>query len=215
MTASGAKRQLAILGAGPFAEEIADLAASTGQFEPIAFIEGIDRERCGQSLSGLPVVWIGDAGHLAGRCEAVCAVGSTQRDAFVQQALGAGFRFTTIVHPTACLFASATLGEGSIVSAAAVIAAQARLGRHVIVNRGCLIGHHTQIGDFATISPGANIAGRVRIGNRAYVGMASVIVDGVSIGSGAVVGAGSVVLRDVPERVQVLGVPARAIKSVQ
>ena len=55
----------------------------------------------------------------------------------------------------------------------------------------------------------------MRIGERAYVGMGSVIVDGVSVGHGAVVGAGSVVLRDVPERTQVLGVPARPIKSVQ
>ena len=215
MTARGARRKLAILGAGPFAEEIADLAASTGRFEPIAFLEGIDRERCGRMLSGLPIMWIGDAGCLAGTCETVCAVGATKRDAFIQQALDVGLRFTSIVHSTACLFDSATFGEGSIISAAVVIAARAKLGRHVIVNRGCLIGHHTEIGDFVTISPGANIAGRVRIGERAYVGMGSVIVDGVSVGSGAVVGAGSVVLRDVPERTQVLGVPARPIKSVQ
>lgn len=214
MTAAGDRRRLAILGAGPFAEEVADLVAAGPDYEPVAFIEGIDREKCRGELAGLPVVWIDDVGRLADSCQAVCAVGTPQRDGFIHQAAAHGLQFTTVVHPSACLFSTATLGAGTIVSAAAVIAARARVGRHVIVNRGCLIGHHTAIGDFATISPGANIAGGARIGDRCYVGMGAIVLDQVAIGSGAVVGAGSVVTRDVPERVLVLGVPARVVKKL-
>jgi sugar O-acyltransferase (sialic acid O-acetyltransferase NeuD family) len=214
MTTRGERRKLAILGAGPFAEEIADLVSATNEYEPVAFVEGIDRERCRSPLRGLPVVWIDDVGQLAASCQAVCAVGTPKREGFIHQALAHGLRFGTLVHPSACVSATATLGAGTIVSAATVIAAYASIGQHVIVNRGCLIGHHTAIGDFATISPGANIAGGARIGDRCYVGMGAIVVDGVVVGSGAMVGAGAVVTRDVPERVLVMGAPARAIKRL-
>ena len=214
MTTHGEKRQLAILGAGPFAEEVADLASATTQYAPVAFVEGIDRERCRGPLRGLPVVWIEDVGQFAASCHAVCAVGTPKRDGFIRQALAHGLQFATVVHPAACVSATATLGAGTIVGAATVIAAYASVGNHVIVNRGCLIGHHASIGDFATISPGANIAGGARIGDRCYVGMGAIVVDGVAVGSAAMVGAGAVVTRDVPERVLVMGAPARAIKRL-
>ena len=47
----------------------------------------------------------------------------------------------------------------------------------------------------------------------AYVATGAVVIDHVSVGSGSVVGAGAVVVADVPDRVQVLGVPARIVKE--
>lgn len=79
----------------------------------------------------------------------------------------------------------------------------------MIVNLGSLIGHHTAIGDCVTISPGANIAGRITIGDGTYVGMGAIILDSLKIGSGSVIGAGSLITKDVPDHVQVMGVPAR------
>jgi acetyltransferase EpsM len=83
----------------------------------------------------------------------------------------------------------------------------------VQVNRGCLIGHHTAIADFCTISPGANIAGSVKIGEGTYVGMGAIVLDHITIGTGCVVGAGAVVTRDVSDRVQVTGIPAKVSKE--
>jgi acetyltransferase-like isoleucine patch superfamily enzyme len=77
-----------------------------------------------------------------------------------------------------------------------------------------LIGHHVQIGDYTTISPGANIAGKCLIGNLCYIGMGAIILDGITIGDNSIVGAGAVVTKDVPERVQVVGVPARIVKQL-
>ena len=70
-----------------------------------------------------------------------------------------------------------------------------------------------QIGDYVSIQCGANIAGRVRIGDRAWISMSSVILDGTTVGSGSTVGAGAVVTKDVPDSVQVLGVPARIVRT--
>jgi sugar O-acyltransferase (sialic acid O-acetyltransferase NeuD family) len=213
MSSTRERQQLVILGAGSFAEEVADLAAATQVYEPVAFVEGADRDRCGRHLAGLPVVWIDDAGALADSCQAVCAVGTPKREHLIRQALAAGLRFATVVHPGAHVSATAALGAGTIVNAGAVIAAHSTLGEHVIVNRGGLIGHHVTIGAFTTISPGANIAGRGRIGSQCYIGMGAIVLDGRSIGDAAVVGAGAVVTHDVAPRALVLGAPARVAKD--
>ncbi len=64
-----------------------------------------------------------------------------------------------------------------------------------------------------TIQPGANIAGVCRIGQATYIGMGAVVLDHVKIGKHCVIGAGALVNKDVPDHVQVVGVPARIVKE--
>jgi sugar O-acyltransferase (sialic acid O-acetyltransferase NeuD family) len=206
-------QKLVILGAGGFAEEVADLAADAG-FEVVAFVEGIDRNRCARTLGGPPIVWIEDIASLAPSCHAICAIGSTKRSGLIAKAAAANMRFTTVVHPTAHVSSTVTLGLGTLVSAGAVIAAHCRIAAHVIINRGCLVGHHAEVGECATLSPGVNLGGHAVIGSHCYVGMGAVVLEKVQVGHRALVGAGAVVTQDVPGRVQVLGVPARAVKLV-
>lgn len=208
-----ARVPLLVLGARTFAVEAADLIADTGGYELAGFVENLDRSRCGALLEGLPVFWVEDVAGMAASHRAVCALGSTARAALIEQAAGMGFRFATIVHPTARVSTKAVIGEGSIVSAGVVVAVKARVGRHVLLNRGALIGHNAEIGDYATIGPGANIAGFTRTGERTCVGMSAVILEGISVGSRSLVSAGAVVTRDVGDRTQVAGAPALAVKT--
>lgn len=210
------KEKLIILGAGLFAEEVADYISRIEEYELVGFVEGVDRKRCDEKLIGLPIIWIDDVLRLVESCsyKAVCAVGTTRRKRFIEQAINSGLEFATVVHPAAQVSHAAELGKGTIISPGNIIAANTKIGCHVIVNRGCLIGHHVEIGDYVTISPGTNIAGRAKIGDLCYIGMGAIILDGISVGSHSVVGAGSVVTRDVPRSVQVLGMPARISKEI-
>jgi acetyltransferase EpsM len=207
------KKKLVILSTGSYAEAVFSLAHETGQFEVEAFAENWDRAKCAQRLFGRPVVWIDEASHFARTHAAICALGTTHRSGFIRQAYAQGFSFTTLVHPVAFLAPEAVVREGSIVSPGTVVAAYTTIGRHVVINRGCLIGHHSAIYDFCTISPGANIGGSVTIGEGTYVGMGAIILDHVSIGSGCIVGAGAVVTRNLPDRVQAVGIPAKITKE--
>jgi acetyltransferase EpsM len=204
-------RPLLVLGTRSFALEVADVAEESG-FRVAGFVENLDRERCRETLEGLPVHWIDAVGELAATHLAVCALGTTKRGLLVEQAAERGLRFATVVHPSARVSSRSGVGEGAVVGVGAVVGAHTEIGPHVIVNRGCLIGHHAVIGEYASIMSGANIAGSCRIGERTYVGMGAVVVDHVSVGAGCIVGAGAVVTEDVPERVQVVGVPARIVK---
>ena len=210
------KEKLVILGASLFAEEVAEYISRVKNCDLVGFVEGIDRKRCQEKKLDLPVIWIDDVVELtkSGTYKAVCAVGSTKRKYFIQQALSSGLEFATIVHPAAQVSNSTILGKGTIISPGAIIAANTRIGCHVIINRGCLIGHHVEIGNYVTISPGANIAGKAKIGDLCYIGMGAVILDGISVGNNSIVGAGSVVTKDVPCSVKVLGIPARISKEI-
>lgn len=207
------KQEIVILGTSLFAPEVFDLIEDTGGYEVTAFVENWDRGKIGKTLCNRPILWIEDSKNLSATHQAVCSLGTTKRRLLIEQAVSLGFQFVTIIHPTARISGKSTVGEGSIVSAGAIIGGYTTIGRHVIVNRGSLIGHHTAIHDFVTISPGANIAGAVTIGESTYVGMGAIILDRMVIGEGSVIGAGSVVVKDVPDRVQVMGIPARISKE--
>ncbi len=205
-------RPLVVLGTTAFSQAVAESARAT-RLEVAGFVENLSRERCDERLDGLPVHWIDDAAELAATHDAICGLGTTRRSIFVDQARALGFRFATVIHPTAWIAESTTVGEGSYVGPRVGISSATRIGRHVIVLMGSLIGHHTEIEDYASVMMGARIAGSCRVGEGTYVATGATVVDHVTIGANAVVGAGAVVTADVPERVQVVGVPAKIAKE--
>lgn len=202
-----------ILGTRTLAEEVMDLISDMAGFEVTGFVENMSRELAGTELEGKPVFWIDDMPKFAATHVAVCALSTTHRRKFVEQATALGLRLGKFIHPTARVSSRARLGDGCFVSAMAVIATHTALGRSVFVNRGALIGHHTNIGDYCTIQPGANVAGAVTLGSGTYVGIGAVVLDGLRVGQGCVIGAGAVVTHDVPNYVQVMGIPARVVKT--
>lgn len=208
-----AARPLVVLGTTRFSEAVAETATAAG-FEVAGFVENLSRERCAEKLCGLPVHWIEDAAALAATHDAICGLGTTRRSILVEQASVLGFRFATVVHPTAYISASTMLGDGVYVGPRVSISSFCRIGDHVIVLQGSLVGHHVDIGAFSSLMMGANVAGSTRIGEATWIATGAVVIDHVSVGSHAVVAAGAVVVEDVPDRVQVVGVPAGIVKEV-
>ena len=206
-------RPLLIVGSRPYSLEIADLANETGEYYVAGFVENLERARCAEKLESWPIYWVEELARLAQNHWAVCGIGTTQRERYVVQVSEYGMRFATVVHPRARVSRRSQLGEGTILSVGSIVASYSILGRHVIVNRGALIGHHTHIGDFVTIGPGANVAGFCRIGNNSYIAMGAIVLDRISVGSHSVIGAGAVVTKDVPDHVEVVGIPAAIVKE--
>ena len=205
--------KLLILGTRSFAPEIADVASDIPGVEVTGFVENMDRARCAEQLEGLPIYWIDDIVAMAPTHLVVAALGTTHRSRFIEQAAQHGFRFATIIHPGARISRNSVVGEGSIVGPGVIVATRTTIGKHVILNRGALIGHHTTIGDFCSVMPGANIAGACEVGESTYVGMGAIVLDHMKVGAHSVIAAGSVVTREVASNVQVMGAPARVVKT--
>jgi acetyltransferase EpsM len=207
------KTPVLILGTRTLAVDVMDLICQMDGYEVAGFVENMDRAACESPLEGYPVYWIDDIGKYVPTHVGVCALSTTHRRMYVEQARALGLRFGTFVHPTARVSPRARLGAGCFVSALATIATHTTLGQCVFVNRGALIGHHTTIGHYCTIQPGANVAGAITMGDSTYVGMGAVVLDKHTIGRGCIIAAGAVVTRDLPDCVQAMGVPARIVKT--
>lgn len=114
------------------------------------------------------------------------------------------------IHPSAIIDVSVKIAaHGVMIAAAVTINPLAIIGKGAICNTGCIIEHECVVGDFAHIGPGAVLCGNVKIGNGTFVGANAVIKQGITIGENAMIGAGSVVVKNVPDNVTVVGVPAK------
>lgn len=204
---------LLVLGTTPYALVFADAFADLEQFQVVGFVENLDRQRCTERHGDLPIHWIDDIAPWRNSHEVICCLSTTFRDAFVLAVKEMGFRFATLIHPTATVSRKSTVGEGTSLNIGCIVAGFTKIGRYVQVNRGVNIGHHTVIEDFVTIQPGVNLAGNCHLGSHTYIGIGATVLDGVRIGAHSIVGAGAVVTKDLPERVLALGVPARIEKE--
>jgi sugar O-acyltransferase (sialic acid O-acetyltransferase NeuD family) len=207
-----APRRLLICGTRALAEEVADLVSEIPGFVLEGFVENWERARCASRLLDLPVIWYEELSRYADSHCAVVALSTTRRNRFTEQVEAARVPFATLVHPSARVSPTATLGEGCIISAGVIIASHTNLGRHVFVNRGALIGHHTTIGHHVSIMPGANIAGKTTVGDSTFIGMGALVLDNLVLGDHCVVAAGALVNKNAPAGVQLMGLPAAIVK---
>lgn len=53
------------------------------------------------------------------------------------------------------------------------------------------------------------MSGLVIVGEGTYIGTRASVIQSVKIGKFSIIGAGSVVIKDVPDRMKVVGVPAK------
>lgn len=121
--------------------------------------------------------------------------------------------YATVVHKTAVISPSVTLGEGTVIMPGVVINAEAKIGRHSILNSSSVIEHDCIIEDFVHVSPGAVLTGGVIIDKGVHIGANATVIPLKQIGQWSTIGAGSVVLEDIQEQVVAVGVPARVIKK--
>jgi sugar O-acyltransferase (sialic acid O-acetyltransferase NeuD family) len=137
---------------------------------------------------------------------------STSRKKLYEHFLERGYRFETVVHPSATIASDVRLGEGVQIMAGAVVQTGTHLGANSIVNTGALVDHDCEIGAHVHIAPGVVLSGNVRIGEGAHVGTGAILIQGVTVGTQSIIGAGTVVLKNVPPRVTFVGVPGRILR---
>lgn len=205
MSASQINRlPLILLGAGGHAKVLLSLARAVG-----LELKGVcDQELAQQRIErwrALPVLGtdsvldsfdIAQVGLINGVGQ---LVGGSVRRALYLRMRQRGFRFPALVHPTAWVDPSASLGDGVQVMAGAVIQADCRIGENSIVNTGATIDHDCVIGAHVHVAPGCSLCGGVHVRDQAFIGAGSTIIQGCRVGQGAVLSAGAVLDRDLSD----------------
>ncbi|WP_455425075.1 sugar O-acyltransferase [Dryocola sp. LX212] len=160
---------LLILGAGGHGRSIAELAALTGIYSNIAFLD----DSWEPNAPSLPPI-VGRMDHLkknqASFTHAIIGIGNNSiREQLHVQLQEEGLALATLVHPRACVSPSALLGKGSVVFAGVVIGANVRAGEGTIINCNSTVDHDGVLEDFAHLGVGVQLAGGCHIGKGAFV----------------------------------------------
>lgn len=207
---------LLIFGAGGHGKVVADTARAMGNWNELMFVD--DAYPQVTSVDGYPVVGDFSSARSMGsdHGDVIVAIGDNRRRSdLTVQLLQSGFNPVTLIHPTAVVAGSAHMEEGTVIFAQAVVQAAARIGRAVIVNTAATVDHDCVVGDGVHLSPGVHLGGEVEIGDYSWLGVGAVVINRTAVGSGVTVGAGSCVIRNLPDGVTAVGVPARPVRQAQ
>jgi sugar O-acyltransferase (sialic acid O-acetyltransferase NeuD family) len=186
-------RILLVIGAGGHGKAVAEAALLSGEWQRIAFVD--DRWPGLRETFGWPVV--ADVAGLAGAQAlvggAIVAVGNNVvREQLVKAIHSAGLPLVTVMHPRACVSASAVIGAGTAIMALAMVGVDAVIGEGTIVNANATVDHDAILGDFAHLGVGVQLAGGVKIGARAWLQAGCSAGYQVMVGEGVVFAPGSV-----------------------
>ena len=120
-----------------------------------------------------------------------------------------GATFLTLIHPTAIVAPTATIGGGSILCPYSILSDAARIGECVLMNYHTSLGHDASAGDYAVLSPYAALGGNAHIAEDVFLGMHASVGPAKRIGARSKVSANSCALADAPADSIVYGTPGR------
>jgi sugar O-acyltransferase (sialic acid O-acetyltransferase NeuD family) len=210
-------QRILIIGAGGHAQVVADILwrmRDAGErVLPVGFVDD-DPALQGQEFLGLPVLGaIDERTHIV-HDAVIVAIGNGQvRRNLFDSLRQDGERFAIARHPATIVAPDVNVQDGAMLCPGVIVNTGTMIGANAILNTGCTIDHHNRIGDHVHIAPGVHTGGEVTVGEGALIGIGATVMPQRRIGAGSIVGAGALVRDDVPDRVVVVGVPARIIKS--
>ncbi len=203
-----------ILGAGATARETLNFYKNAGRFEEVG---GFIEENCKKKEIKIQGKSIFDASSIATLPKDsifIGAMGSPKRKRWIEEIEKKGFKFDTLIHPSAIVGDSVNINKGCIIYPGVILTCDIKIGRHSIINIGTTINHDSTIGDFVSVGPGVNIPGNVIIGNGCWISVGVKIINKITIGQCSFIGAGAVVTKDIPDNVLAVGVPAKPIRNL-
>ncbi len=209
------KQPAIIIGAGGHAKVVLE-ALLRSDVTVIGLLD-VDEERHGSLVLGVPI--LGDDNMLdlypADSVRLVNGLGSTQdlsrRASLYRNFKEKKYSFASVIHPSAIIARDVVIGEGAHIMAGVILQPGVIIGCNSIINTAASVDHDGIIGDHVHIAPGVVLSGNVCIGERTHVGTGATVIQGITIGSEAVIGAGAVVVRDIPDRVTAVGIPAKVV----
>lgn len=151
-------KRLVILGAGGYGRTVADVAAQSGQFEPIIFLDDNSAAadvvgKCADYLECLnaDTVFYPAFGNNKVRMDWLCRLEAS------------GCALLTLVHATAYVSPTATIGQGTVVLPHAVVNTGVKIGKGCLINCGAIVDHGCVIEDGVHLCLGSIVKAENRI----------------------------------------------------
>ncbi|AYA77608.1 acetyltransferase [Bacillus sp. Y1] len=206
--------KLAVVGAGGHSKVILDLIRLNEKNQIIAFLD--DRYT---SLTFKDAIYMGpiDSANQLLRIHPdikfIIAIGNNRiRKDIVNRLSVQDECYATLIHPTAWISPSVTIGVGTVVMPQSVINADSYIGKHTIINTSAIIEHDNHISNYVHISPHATLTGAVKVEEGVHIGAGASVIPNIEIGEWSTIGAGATVIKSIPPSSTAVGVPAKVIK---
>lgn len=211
-------RRILIVGAGGFGREVLQWARDTW-LEASTLIAGFlsaDAHRPPFNRSLPPILANPAAFHPEPGDALVLAIGiPAVRRRVAEDLASRSAVFLTLIHPTAIVAPTASIGSGSILCPYSIVSDSAQVGRFTLLNYHSSLAHDAAAGDFAVLSPYATLGGAAKIGTDAFLGLHASVGPGKCLGPRTKVSANSAALCDVPADSLVFGVPGRVTNLIR
>lgn len=140
-------KHLLIIGAGGHGKVVAEVAQDVG-YEEIAFLD----DNSPEAIGGLS-----DIGKFCDRySDAFVAIGNNNlRGELLQKLKECGYIIPVLVHPSAYVSRTATLGSGTVVEPKAIVNANTHIGEGCIISVGSIVDHDANVGICCHINAGS------------------------------------------------------------
>ncbi|KMY86514.1 Acetyltransferase (isoleucine patch superfamily) [Candidatus Paraburkholderia calva] len=110
-----------------------------------------------------------------------------------------GFRFVSMVHPSAIIGAEVKLAEGCQIMAGAIVQPHARIGTGTVINTAASIDHDCVVGAHCFVAPSVTLCGDAQVGPGCFIGASATLLPGVKVGPNVLIAAGAMVDSDVAD----------------
>lgn len=160
---SGEERTLLIIGAGGLGQVVAESVQMSGRYTKIAFLDDApteDKSRLYNIIGSTR-----EADKFVGQfIYAIPAFGSNQKRYELMGYLkSCGYKIPRIIHPSAYISPTVSIGEGTIIRPMAGISREVVIEECCLINMGAMIDHRCRIGRCTHIPIGAVVRGEVHI----------------------------------------------------
>lgn len=194
--------QVAVIGAGGFADEIIDYLRVLPSVRLVGVVDDYLRGESPSMVRGLPFLGSLNAA-MSSHPQALFVVAAGRpafREETCEQVLAAGRELFTVVHPTALIAPDAEIGLGSVIAPFAIVNAGATVGVGSVLNVFCSVGHGARVGAYTVLSPYAAINGWGETGKACFLGTRATIYPSVRIGDRCEIDTHSYAKADVEDR---------------
>ncbi|WP_028043145.1 acetyltransferase [Candidatus Stoquefichus massiliensis] len=207
-------KKMIIIGAGGHGKVVADIAKKN-QYEVIGFIDDNENKKKNGKYDVIGTIkdidmYLNSDDDKYSNLYFFVAIGNNQmREEISKLLMKKGIIQPTLIHPSAVIDDSVSIGEGTVVMANVVINADTNVGSACIINTSSSVDHDCIIEDYVHISPGVHIAGTVKVGKRTWIGIGTSIINNISLNEYVIIGAGSSVIKDIDDKGIYFGIPAK------
>lgn len=209
-------KNLVIIGAGGCGREILQWAKDINKIEKKWNIKGflddnptaLDGRKC-----DIPILSDVDHYIIETNDEFVCGIGNSKvRKELIEKLESKGAIFTSVIHPSAIVADTASLGKSVVLYPFSLISDNAVVGDGTIINMYSSVAHDSTLGSYCTISAHCDVTGMCCLGDNVFMGTTSNMVPGTKVGNDAYICAGSTVMGRIRDGRKVMGNPARIVK---